>query len=222
MSGLVRTYSPRSRVQSRCSRVLSPSWVAARTSRPSAGEGGQLVVGERLGRREVEHAGAALAAARRASRADRGQRGQLVGQRLARRRAGGEHDVAARRARRRRRRPGAATAARPPRAANAVADVGRRPSRASRRSAAARGGSTSRWRSRSSRPGTAVSRVDERGDQRVRSRSGRRAGRRRRRHGAAVWQTDDRQRAGWHPPRRSPTGMEMPAPGTPAQSPSVV
>ena len=32
MSGLVRTYSPWSRVQSRCSRGLSPSWVVTRTS----------------------------------------------------------------------------------------------------------------------------------------------------------------------------------------------
>ena len=55
---------------------------------------GQLVVGQRLGGREVEHGGAAFAV-HVALLADRGQRGQLVGQRLAGGRAGGEHDVLA-------------------------------------------------------------------------------------------------------------------------------
>ncbi len=94
MSGLVRTYSAWSRAQSRCSRRLSPSWVVTRTSSPSAAEPGELVLGERLGRREVEHGRAALVA-RAACGADRGQRGQLVGQALAGGGAGREHDVLA-------------------------------------------------------------------------------------------------------------------------------
>ena len=54
MSGLVSTYSAWSRAHSRWSRLLSPSWVVTRTSRPSADEPGELVLGQRLGRREVE------------------------------------------------------------------------------------------------------------------------------------------------------------------------
>ena len=56
---------------------------------------GELVVGQRLGRREVEHRRAALAADA-AGRADRRQRGQLVGQRLPRGRAGRHDHVVAR------------------------------------------------------------------------------------------------------------------------------
>jgi hypothetical protein len=56
------------------------------------GEPGELVLGQRLGRREVEGGGAALAA-RPASRQRRGQRRQLVGERLAGGGAGGEDDV---------------------------------------------------------------------------------------------------------------------------------
>ena len=56
------------------------------------GEPGQLVLGERLGRRQVERGRPALAA-RTAALERRGQRGELVGQRLAGRGAGGEHDV---------------------------------------------------------------------------------------------------------------------------------
>ena len=94
MSGLVSTYSAWSRAQSRCSRLLSPSWVVIRTSRPSPASECQLVVGQRLGRGEVEHGRAALVP-RAAGRADAVQGGQLVGQRLARGGAGGEHDVLA-------------------------------------------------------------------------------------------------------------------------------
>ena len=57
-------------------------------------EPGELVVGQRLGGREVEHGGAALAA-RTPRGADRGERRQLVGQRLPRGRAGGDDDVVA-------------------------------------------------------------------------------------------------------------------------------
>ncbi len=92
MSGLVRTYSPKSRDHSRSSRLLSPSCVVTRTSRPKREEGGPLVVGERLRGREVENGGAALGM-RAAAVADRGQSGQLVGQRLARRRPRGQDDV---------------------------------------------------------------------------------------------------------------------------------
>ena len=56
------------------------------------GEPGELVLGQRLGRREVERGGAALAA-RPARGQRRGQRRQLVGERLARGGAGGEDDV---------------------------------------------------------------------------------------------------------------------------------
>ena len=109
MSGLVSTYSAWSRVQSRCSRELSPSWVATRTSSPSAVEAGELVLGQRLGRAEVERGGPALPA-RPAGGADVGQRRQLVAQRLARRRAGRQHDVPAGVRRLRGHRPGAARA----------------------------------------------------------------------------------------------------------------
>ena len=57
-------------------------------------ERGELVLGERLGRREVEHARAALGPGA-APGPDRRERGQLVGQRLARRGPGGQHDVPA-------------------------------------------------------------------------------------------------------------------------------
>ena len=69
MSGLVSTYSAWSRAHSRWSRLLSPSWVVTRTSRPERGEPGELVLGQRLGRREVERGGAALAARLRGRRA---------------------------------------------------------------------------------------------------------------------------------------------------------
>ncbi len=62
---------------------------------PEAGHRGHLVVGQRLGRREVEHGGAAAGAVA-PGRAHRGERRQLVGQRLARGRAGGDHHVAPR------------------------------------------------------------------------------------------------------------------------------
>ena len=68
MSGLVRTYSAWSRVQSRCSRGLSPSWVVDPDVEAEREQPGQLVVGERLGGREVEDGGAALPAAPRPSR----------------------------------------------------------------------------------------------------------------------------------------------------------
>ena len=169
MSGLVRTYSAWSRAQSRCSRLLSPSWVVTRTSSPSDADRGQLVLGQRLGGREVEDGGAAPVADV-ALLADRGQRRQLVGQRLAGGRAGGEHDVLTRvgglrgrrlvlpgpvdpapRRRRRRRRA-------PPRSGQSACT-------------AARGGSTSRWVSRSSRPGTAASRSTTRPSPEGRSRT---------------------------------------------------
>ena len=95
MSGLVRTYSPWSRVQSRCSRGLSPSWVVTRTSSAEREQAGQLVLGQRLRGREVEHG------RRRVRRGRRGrcwiavERGQLVGERLPGGGAGGEHDVLA-------------------------------------------------------------------------------------------------------------------------------
>ena len=57
-------------------------------------QAGELVVGERLGRGEVEHRRSALAAGP-AGRADRRQRRQLVGQRLARRRARRDDHVVA-------------------------------------------------------------------------------------------------------------------------------
>ncbi len=53
---------------------------------------GELVLGERLGGRDVENGGAALPA-RAAALLDRSERRQLVGQRLAGRRAGRDHDV---------------------------------------------------------------------------------------------------------------------------------
>ena len=61
---------------------------------PQRLQAGQLVLGERLGRAEVEGGGAPLLA-RPAGGADVGQRRQLVAQRLARGRAGRHHDVAA-------------------------------------------------------------------------------------------------------------------------------
>ena len=120
------------------------------------GEPGELVLGQRLGRREVEGGGAALAA-RPASGQRRGQRRQLVGERLARGGAGGEDDVLSgvRRVGCHRlvlpglgRRHGRGRPRAPP----------GRPSPATARCAAGRAGSRSRWVSRPSRPGTAASR----------------------------------------------------------------
>ena len=157
MSGLVRTYS---RVVAGPVALLAGAVavVGGRPGRrarapPSAGE---LVLGERLGRREVEHGRAALAA-RPARRADRGQRRQLVGQGLAGGGAGRQHDVLARA------RGLGGDRLVPPRPLDPAGperrdDVRRPPSPASRRAPPAAAGSTSRWRSRSSRPGTAASR----------------------------------------------------------------
>ena len=123
---------------------------------PEAAEPGELVLGQRLGRRQVEHRRAALAA-RAAGGADRRQRGQLVGEALAGGGAGGEHDVLAR--------VGGLGGDRlvppgplDPAAPGTPRRRRRPPSPASRPGTAARAGSTSRWRSRSSRPGTAASR----------------------------------------------------------------
>ena len=92
MSGLVRTYSAWSRVQSRCSRGLSPSWVATRTS-------SRAPRARPAGRGRAPWSGEVERRWRRAARAGRGSSGcarqgrQLVAERLAGRRAGGEHDV---------------------------------------------------------------------------------------------------------------------------------
>ena len=61
---------------------------------PERRDPGELVLGERLGRADVERGGAALALAS-APLEDRGERGQLVGERLAGRRTGGQDDVLA-------------------------------------------------------------------------------------------------------------------------------
>ena len=61
---------------------------------PQVGQAGHLVLGERLRRGDVQHGGAALTAATAALSQCRDRR-QLVGQRLARRGAGGQHDVTA-------------------------------------------------------------------------------------------------------------------------------
>ena len=53
---------------------------------------GQLVLGQCLGRREIERGGAAFASGAAAPESS-GQRGELVGQRLAGRRTGGQDDV---------------------------------------------------------------------------------------------------------------------------------
>ena len=156
MSGLVRTYSPWSRVQSRCSRGLSPSWVVTRTSSPSASSPAELVLGQRLRGREVEHAGAALPAGAAGS-SDRGEGGQLVGERLPGRRAGGEHDVVAGVGGVGGGRPGAATGARP-HARRTPSGARRAPTRPVGHDRPPGRGSTSRWVSRSSLPGTPVRR----------------------------------------------------------------
>ena len=82
--------------------------VAVQRGRPHVGqaervEGPQLVGRERLGRRQVERGGPGV-------RGEPGEHGQLVDERLARRRAGGHHDVLAGVGQRRRRRPGGSTA----------------------------------------------------------------------------------------------------------------
>ena len=123
---------------------------------PERSDRGHLVVGQRLGGREVEDGGPATVV-QVALLADRGER-----------RAAGRPATCPRRCRWPARRAGPRVPPRPPRPG--AATVGRsRPGRGPRRRrvrpsvgqsacTAARGGSTSRWVSRSSRPGTADSR----------------------------------------------------------------
>ena len=89
MSGLVTIQRECRRTQSRSSPGVSPSYAAGRTdgsARPATD--GELVAGQGLRRRQVEHAGAGVLGQPRQGR-------QLVGQRLARRRPRGDHDVPA-------------------------------------------------------------------------------------------------------------------------------
>ena len=91
MSGLVRTSSAWSRANARDSLSLSPSWVVARSfGRSSSNTVGQLVVGQSLGRGEVEHrrSGPVVRAPRSL---DGGQCRQKIGEGLSGGRAGG-HD----------------------------------------------------------------------------------------------------------------------------------
>ena len=144
----------------------SPSWVVTRTPSPSAASPAELVLGQRLGRGRGRARWRRAARAAPRARSDRGQGGQQVGQRLARRRAGGEHDVL----------PGVgglggdrlvaprvvdAAGQRRPRTTSGCAHVGQAAVRRAARRAAPRGGV-----SRSSRPGAGGEPVDRLGHRR--------------------------------------------------------
>ena len=109
MSGLVRTYSAWSRVHSRISRRgVAVVGGAAQVGQAEAGAARELVLGQRLGRRQVEDAGAALPFG---PRLDSMAAAPAAGSRATcPRRCRWRSRCAARRGRGRRRRPGASTA----------------------------------------------------------------------------------------------------------------
>ena len=157
MSGLVRTYSAWSRAQSRSSRVLSPSWVddpdvePERPQRRPTGRG--PAPWSARGRARWRPAGPARPARRRPPSAPGSWKASDLPEavpvetttcRPARAVLGSLHLVAPRRGRRRARRT--------PRAAPSGVHAGQR------RPSASRGGSSSRWVSRSARPRAGVRR----------------------------------------------------------------